>query len=130
MNQTDFHDKLSFLSESPNEKELIHRVLNKQDKDPIIIDTELVEKVSSVIEDFIDENANQLTQHDIPALNKLKNTVHCMLEGKSYHSNTLKSTIDAAVKVASKVIKIKLTPSDDVEVRIVLPSTVPDNLIL
>lgn len=128
MNQANFHDKLSFFSEALDVNELIYRVLDKQDKDAISIDFELVERVSSIIENFLEDNANQLTQYDIPALSKLTNTVHYMLEGRSLATNTLRSTIATAINVASRVIFIKSTPSDEIEFRFVLPPTIPDHL--
>lgn len=133
MDPIHFHQELYNMSEVLSTKVLINRVLHKPDSSPIPAqNSELIAKVSKIIENFITENQDQLYKTDASALIRLKTIITFFHDDQVEHNEltTLEKTIDTAIRIAQQNTNPLPIPSSLMEIVNEYSSLDSINLIL
>lgn len=103
-----FHDKLNYLSEASNDTEFANRALGGQNKlSNVAGDTDLAQKVSSSLEDFLKDNQENIAISDNTALKKLQGVVYKfeletgLKQKQDGKPSTLEKTLSASLALTS-----------------------------
>ncbi|MBA3816409.1 MAG: hypothetical protein H0X29_07805 [Parachlamydiaceae bacterium] len=121
MDPIEFHKKLNFYSQADDPQDLATKIFGAPQQD-IVVYSAVAVKVMKAIEQFLSENAKQISLYDLPALRELQHNVERLsiwtkgaLEKEDYkYLRTLEKTLAASIKLTKNNADLAINPDSEI----------------